>query len=163
MRERFALLLSSIEKEWETIAKIAKKIISREVALKKGDAQPSPEETVFIAYQMHNLYGALEEIFKQIARTFENSLEDSARFHAGLLKKMATDIYKMRPRFLSDETFRVLDEARKFRHLFRHAYEYELDSGKVTELAALLAKNWTNVEEDKKKFMEFLIEQIDRK
>jgi hypothetical protein len=147
MKERFALLLSSMEKEWETVSHLAEKIISKKGVLDKGNSKPSPEETVFIAYQIHNIYGALEEIFKQITQTFENSLDDSGRFHAGLLKKMSIDIYKIRPRFLSDNTFRVLDEARRFRHLFRHAYEYE---------------HWDDIEKDKKSFIEFLIREINR-
>ncbi|MEE8523897.1 MAG: antitoxin, partial [Thermoanaerobaculia bacterium] len=45
----------------------------------------TPEEQLIVAgYRMHNLYNAFENIFRNIARAFENSLEERSGWHAEL-------------------------------------------------------------------------------
>jgi hypothetical protein len=39
----------------------------------------NPERISHLAYQLHNLYGALEDFFQEVAKTFENRLEDPSR------------------------------------------------------------------------------------
>ena len=48
---------------------------------------------------------------------------------------MQFDVRGVRPALLSRETAQELDELRRFRHLFRHAYATDLDAVKVAELA----------------------------
>ena len=48
-----------------------------------------------------------------------------------LLKRMAISIEGIRPSLVSQESYALLDNLRSFRHLFRHAYSYELDIRKV--------------------------------
>jgi len=84
-----------------------------------------------LAYQLHNLYCAFEDLFKIIAVSFENNIEDKTRYHAELLKRMALTIEGVRPAFLSKQSLVLLDSLRSFRHFFRHAYSYDLDERKV--------------------------------
>ena len=48
-----------------------------------------------------------------------------------LLKRMSLEIEGLRPALLSEQSYFLLDELRAFRHLFRHAYLYQLDPEKV--------------------------------
>lgn len=84
-----------------------------------------------IAYQLHNLYCAFEDLFKIIANTFENNIQDKASYHTELLRRMAISIEEIRPFLVSRESYALLDNLRSFRHLFRHAYSYELDKRKI--------------------------------
>jgi hypothetical protein len=84
-----------------------------------------------VGYQLHNLYCAFEDLFKIVAETFENHVQDKSKYHQELLKRMAISIEGVRPRLLSQECFLLLDNLRSFRHLFRHAYSYELDERKL--------------------------------
>lgn len=84
-----------------------------------------------VGYQLHNLYCAFEDLFKIIAETFENHIQDKSKYHQELLKRMAISIEGVRPSLLSQECFPLLDNLRSFRHLFRHAYSYELDERKL--------------------------------
>ena len=84
-----------------------------------------------VGYQLHNLYCAFEDLFKIVAETFENHIQDQSKYHQELLKRMAISIEGVRPRLLSQECFLLLDNLRSFRHLFRHAYSYELDERKL--------------------------------
>lgn len=84
-----------------------------------------------LAYQLHNLYCAFEDLFKRVAHCFENQIDDAARYHLVLLKRMAIAVEGVRPALLSSEGHRLLENMRAFRHLFRHAYSYDLDVRKV--------------------------------
>lgn len=48
---------------------------------------------------MHNLYSALEELMEEVAKTFENTVEDIAKYHRELLKRMLINVYRIRPAF----------------------------------------------------------------
>ena len=74
-----------------------------------------------MGYQLHNLYGAFEQLFKETARFFENRV-DAGSCRADLLRRMQLEIQGIRPALLSAETASGLDELRRFRHFFRHAY-----------------------------------------
>jgi hypothetical protein len=82
-----------------------------------------------IAYQIHNLYSATEELMKIVATYFENNINESNQWHSLLLQRMKMDIPEIRPALLSLESYSILNSLRGFRHFFRHAYgatlEYE--------------------------------------
>lgn len=84
-----------------------------------------------MGYQLHNLYCAFEDLFKIVTDAFENHIQDKSKYHLELLKRMTISIEGVRPHFLSQECFLLLDNLRSFRHLFRHAYSYELDGRKL--------------------------------
>jgi hypothetical protein len=48
---------------------------------------------------------------------------------------MAIKIDGIRPALLSEHSHKILDELRGFRHVFRHAYGYELDTDRVLKIA----------------------------
>lgn len=123
-KERLVILKSEIETQMREIEKIYSKIREREKA--KGEFALES-----LAYQLHNLYCAYEDLFKIVANTFENKIEGEAKFHLELLKRMILSIQGVRPYLISEETFRLLNNLRSFRHFYRHAYSYELDERKV--------------------------------
>lgn len=85
------------------------------------------------AYQLHNLYSAVEDLFKIVAGAFENNIADLSRWHTELLRRMTLTIEGIRPALISKESAELLDELRSFRHRFRHAYLTQLDSRRVRE------------------------------
>ena len=88
-----------------------------------------------LAYQIHNLYCAYEDLFKIVADFFENQIDESPKYHITLLKRMMINIEGIRPALLSRKSYEILEELRAFRHVFRHAYSYQLDTEKVIKLA----------------------------
>ncbi len=91
----------------------------------------SSEGTESLAYQIHNLYSAFEELFEIVARTFENHLADKGGYHLELLRRMNVKVAGARPAFVPDDLLPLLDSLRAFRHFFRHAYGHEMDRRKV--------------------------------
>lgn len=98
---------------------------------RKRDYVEDPRFTESLAYQVHNLYCAFEDLFQIVAKFFENNIEDASRYHIELLRRMTLDIDGVRPALISRELSLALDEIRAFRHVFRHAYSYELDPDKL--------------------------------
>jgi uncharacterized protein YutE (UPF0331/DUF86 family) len=123
-KERLSLLKASIEAQLKEIERIFAKIEER----RQGK---SVAELESLAYQLHNLYCAFEDLFKIVAGFFENRIEERAKYHSELLRRMKISIEGVRPALLSEESYRLLDSLRAFRHFFRHAYSYELDPRKV--------------------------------
>ncbi|MCU4138908.1 MAG: hypothetical protein MW689_000697 [Thermodesulfobacteria bacterium] len=133
MEERLAVFLAEISAQFKEILKIHSLIEKKAEELKRV---PNNEDLIIsLAYRLHNLYCAYEDMFKIIARFFENQIEDFSKYHSTLLKRMQLDIEGIRPRLLSEESFKILDELRGFRHVFRHAYSYELEHERVLKLA----------------------------
>jgi len=121
------------------------------------EATPTDEkDTVFLGYQLHNLYCAMEDLFKRVAETFENNVDDTSRFHRDLLRRMSFDVPGVRPRLLGSFTRQLLDELRRFRHVFRHAYGYRLEPSKLAALQKEVVSAWDAVERDLDEFALFL-------
>ena len=113
-----------MEAEGTEIERILDKIEDR----RHGEGEANLES---LAYQLHNLYCAFEDLLKIVADFFENHIEESAHYHRALLWRMKLPIEGVRPAFLSKESYKLLDSLRAFRHVFRHAYSYELDPKKL--------------------------------
>lgn len=131
----FNLLKAEIEAQIKEIERLFLEIEER----KKG-ASRSKARLESLAYKLHNLYCAFEDLFKVVAGHFENQVEDIARFHKELLKRMSIRIEGVRPALLSEDAFKVLDELRAFRHFFRHAYSYELRYERLKPVIEAAAK-----------------------
>lgn len=125
----FALLEATLRARCRDIDRIGERVEERLQGLPGGG-----EAIDSMGYQLHNLYGAFEQLFEEVARFFENRIDDAA-YHADLVRRMQLDIRGVRPALLSGETASRMDELRRFRHLFRHAYATDLDPARVTDLA----------------------------
>ena len=138
MDEKALLLESSIRRDMEVIAGIYE-----EMARRPGIAQADEDTLIVIAYHLHNLYNAFENIFLNIAALFEDTADEVARWHSQLLERMRLDLMPLRPAVIDDVAYDALDELRRFRHLFRHAYGIRLDRarlGLVLDKALVLQK-----------------------
>ena len=127
----FALLEAALRARCRDIDRIGDRVEERQQTLPRGGEAIGIDS---MGYQLHNLYGAFEQVFEEVARFFENRIDDAA-YHADLIRRMQLDIRGIRPAVLSVETASRLDELRRFRHLFRHAYATDLDPARVTALA----------------------------
>ncbi len=127
----FSVLDAELRARCRDIDRIANRIEERRRTFDQGVAT----EVDSMGYQLHNLYGAFEQLFEEVARFFENRI-DEARYHSDLIRRMQLEIRGIRPALLSEATALDLDELRRFRHFFRHAYATELDPRRVAELVA---------------------------
>lgn len=122
MNGKFIILINSIRRDLEAIAAIYDELERHPLSTETDN-----DVLIVIAYHLHNLYNAFENIFQNIAAVFENSVEDEGRWHAQLLERMGLDAMPLRPAVIDDTAYEALDELRRFRHLFRHSYMINLD------------------------------------
>ncbi len=58
-------------------------------------------------------------------------MSSNSSYYTSLLRRMVFAIEGIRPALLSEDSLRVLDELRGFRHMFRHAYSHGLDEERI--------------------------------
>ncbi len=152
MKERIAILLGYMENQRAVINTIYDKI----EALKPLDES----QIVHSAYLMHNLYNAWEDLFKEISVCFENNVERSSGFHKNILLRMKISIPGIRPQILSDGSYVLLNELLGFRHVFRHAYNYNLDTERLQQLREKILIGRMRIENDVDIFRKHLEELL---
>ncbi|HEY89137.1 MAG TPA: hypothetical protein G4N98_05315 [Thermoflexia bacterium] len=122
-----------------------------------------PEMDVVVGYYLQVIYGLFENLFKRIAVTFGEQITDPVHWHARLLRRMTLAVPEMRISVIDKETYRCLDELRRFRHLFHNAYILNFDRARlriVLEEAQKLKQLYVpNLE----RFLEFLDTLVDVK
>jgi len=121
------ILRSDINRQSEIIDRIYEGIQERS----EGYAE-NKERMESLAYQLHNLYCAFEDMMRIVADEFENQISERLDWHKRLLIRMTEDIPNIRPALFSQESFILLDELRGFRQWFRHAYSYKIESDKLS-------------------------------
>lgn len=162
MRNRKEVLRFKAEilEELDNIERIVSIIEKRKRDMKKHYI----ETDVYLDSLVHNIenfYMGIEEIFKRIAIFTGEGIPDGSRWHSGLIKGMARDIPGVRPSVIEQETKNLLDEYRKFRHLVRNIYTFNIIPEKVMKLARCITKVFNAFKKNINDFLNF-IEKISR-
>ncbi len=121
-RERLAGLTAEINGQWRLIERVSSRLQTR-----VDEGLDTPAQLDSVAYQIHNLYCSIEDLLKLIAHVFENQVGSSGEWHRILLLRLSQPVEGIRPAFLSEESFDLLNQLRSFRHMFRHAYGTEIE------------------------------------
>ncbi len=120
------LLQADIQDELHKLERLEMEFaVSAEQFLERRD-DVSLYDRSAIGYYLHSFYNGCENVFRAIARFFENDIGPQS-WHADLLKRMKLRIEGYRPAVIDEELYLLLDDFRGFRHKFRHAYSFELD------------------------------------
>lgn len=146
--EKYAVLLGYFDKQMAFVKKIYEELISINL-------EPYADRYLF-AMRAQQFYTALEDLMKQIAKSFENQIENMGNFHKELLSRMNTEIPKIRPLVISQSSLQFLDKIRSFRHFIRHAYDCELNQKELIILQERFKKEYPDVQKDLAKFRSFI-------
>jgi hypothetical protein len=152
MKERIAILKSEIEHDIQRLNRLFKKF---EKSYNDFSATSEYSKLVESAFYVNQLYTGFESIFKNVAKTFENNIEDDY-WHKSLLERMTLSIEDIRPALISEELFNCLNELRAFRHFFRHAYDTDIERDKFKIVADRVYKIRNSFQKGLKKFLLFL-------
>jgi len=126
MQANLDLLRADIEDELARLAQLEQVFASVSDKLDLAPEQVSAYDRGAIGYLLHNFYNGCENIFRRIAAFFENDIGPDT-WHADLLRRMRLEIQGYRPAVIDEQLYRLLDDFRGFRHVFRNAYSFELD------------------------------------
>lgn len=108
-----------------------------------------------IALLLENSYTAMETAFLRVSQQFENHL-DEQKWHVDLLDKMSLRVTGVREAVVSEETRKLLDELRRFRHFRRYYFEMDYDPSKLDYLTGVHRRVMPLVRRDFARFLEFL-------
>jgi len=137
MQHNVELLKADIQDELKKLALLNNELALVSDKLELDDRQVPFYDRAAIGYFLHNFYNGCENIFRSIARFFENDMTPDS-WHSDLLKRMKLSIPGFRPAAIDEELYIVLNEFRGFRHIFRHSYAFELNWKKEREVARKL-------------------------
>ena len=98
-KERLAVLEAEIDEQLKFIRRL-----HNEIKEKMSNFKSSPEKIDSMAYKLHNLYCAYEELFEIVANFFENQIE-RIRYYTNLLRRMKLYIEGIRPNLISEDTY----------------------------------------------------------
>ena len=138
--EKYAILLGCYDKQWALIEKLKSQLIKIDLSLH--------DSRYVFALKTQQFYTAIEDLLKQIAKGFENHIQDLAMYHKELLVRLNTEIPQIRPQVLSKESFLLLDKIRAFRHFIRHAYDCELQELELAQIQKILRDRYKRLESD---------------
>ena len=114
------------------------------------------EALALIAVDLHSYYTKLEALLERFLVSFEGQAPRGESGHAGLLRVAALAIPGVRPPIFSDQTREVLDELRKFRHFFRHAYALDLRADKLARVLDPFIPGHPMIEHELQAFASFI-------
>jgi hypothetical protein len=121
--------------------------------------KPSSEQGIYmdsVALNLHGLYSGLERIFELIVRQVDKNMPAGDLWHRELLKLVSQDKGDIRPSVIGTESFYFLDELRRFRHLVRNVYTFNLVPEKVEPIILGLSGIWSKVKAEILSFADFL-------
>ncbi|RPI49180.1 MAG: hypothetical protein EHM56_12760 [Chloroflexi bacterium] len=143
------VLQAEMQAQWKAVEDVYTQVEARAAGLRPGD----PASLESLAYQLHNLYNAVEDLFKIVTNAFENQVVDLSRWHAELLGRMRLEIEGVRPALVSAKLYPLLDELRAFRHFFRHAYGRRLQESRVQAILEQAREAKPLLERDVEQFL----------
>jgi hypothetical protein len=87
-----------------------------------------------VALNLHGFYSGFERLFTQIAEVVEGDLPHGESWHQLLLRRMMTEVPRIRPAVISKETGVKLYDYLGFCHVVRNGYAYKFDPDKLEKL-----------------------------
>ena len=155
-RERLAGLTAEIKGQWRLIEKVSERLQAR-----VEEGLDTPAQLDSMAYQIHNLYCSIEDLLKLIANTFENRIGTTGEWHRIVLLRLSQPVDGIRPAFLSDESFDLLNQLRSFRYMFRHAYGTDIQPRQLEPNIDIALQAFKLISQDIRHFLEHLTELTD--
>lgn len=102
---------------------------------KVSHIEPNTVELSALSAYLHSFYTGIENVFKQIAAGIDNQQPSADRWHTDLLKLMSVPSPN-RPALISEVLLTKLIGYMGFRHVFRHAYTFDLKWRKMETLVS---------------------------
>ncbi len=118
----------------DELASLERVARSTEAGLAGLSDEPTQVELRGLASYVHEFYTGIESIFERIAIELGESLPQGEYWHVDLLNQMAEEQPGRRPAVIDGSLRARLRDYLRFRHFFRHAYDYQVEWKKLQPL-----------------------------
>ncbi len=146
--DKYSILLGYFDKQLVVMNRLYKESTGIDVS--------NYERRFMFAMKVQQFYTALEDLLKQIAKSFENHIDTMTNFHKELLIRMNTEIPKIRPAVISHQNYIFLDKLRAFRHFILHAYDCELNENELLLIQKKLEEDYPSLQSELQSFRSFV-------
>ena len=123
----------------------------RSVIENAAQGTPTFVEVSALATMLHSFYTGLENIFKRIASEIDDRVPSGYASHSDLLLLMASAT-PQRPAVISEALQIRLGAYLSFRHVFRHAYSFQLQWDKMQDLVFQTRPTWLQLQAELDQF-----------
>lgn len=106
---------------------------NRQLLARLQDTDPDSTELLAVGALVHSFYNGVENVLKRVALEIDQSMPSGQKWHSDLLLQME-EANDARPPLLSKQQRLKLGEYMDFRHVFRHAYSFDLTWQKMRGL-----------------------------
>ena len=130
-----------------------------ELIEKCKESPPTNIEIDTLSALLHSFYTGIENILRRIAVHYNESLSHRENWHRNLLTRM-TQSTTDRGAVISGELGIRLGTYLAFRHVFRHAYTFELSWPKIKPLVLKIKDTFHSFEEALNRFIESLDQKV---
>jgi len=144
LKEEIELELAQLQRLMNEFAELRKKV---------KHTNPDTIELVALAGFLHTFYTGVENIFKRVVVQLDKEMSDRAFWHSQLLERMAQPSAN-HPPVISEKMRDILRQYLNFRHVFRHAYSFELQWTKMAPLVSEASGAFELLQADLKKFFQ---------
>lgn len=117
--------------------------------------EPTVDELAALAAILHAFYNGIENLFKRIAVALDGGSPRSQVWHSALLDSMKC-ARVTRPAVITEDLGESLHEYLNFRHVFRHAYSFELRWVRMKHLVHASADTLERLEAELDQFLGLL-------
>lgn len=151
---RFAIVAARIRQELDDIERVVTRA-ERGLAA----ARRSSDADLFIdsvALNLHDFYTGCERVFHRVATEIDGALPSGPDWHRELLPRMSLALEPVRPRVLSPDVERELQDYLGFRHVVRNVYAFVLRPERIEQLVLRLRPLFTQIREQLLGFAAFL-------
>ncbi len=154
-------LLGDLKLDMDSIMKLSREIRLIAQDIERSQGEIPNRDLISCAAYLHHFYTGIESMFERISRVIDGGASTcGGDYHRELLKSMAYEIPMIRPSLISIELAEELDEYRRFRHMFRHAYGSELRWRKMQPLVNGVSSTAAGIEGAYQKTVSFIEELI---
>lgn len=105
----------------------------KSLVVKAAQTEPDDIELSALAAYLHSFYTGVENLLKQITIDIDAVRPTAERWHTDLLRMMASTTDN-RPPLITEELLQKLIGYMGFRHVFRHAYPFQLKWSRMKTL-----------------------------
>jgi hypothetical protein len=110
------------------------------------EQEPNDRDLLAISNLLHTFYNGIERIFTTIAEEYDNNIVTGENSHKFLLNEMRKS-FPIRTVTLSEDLYIKLSEYMGYRHMYRHAYSFELKWNKMKHLVDNIYDVWEEVKD----------------
>lgn len=151
MRDQLLQLAKRIQREVDDLKRAKKS------ALRKWQKALTDEDYVgSVAFDLQSFYQGVERVFEAIGKLVDTNVPVGEGWQKALLSQMTDEVPGIRPAVISSDTRDVLDDFRKFRHIARNIYAFNLDVLRLRILVDRLPEAVDRICEDFLVFAVFL-------